>query len=105
MAQKTAIIIGYDSCLMTQETSIEIKKLGEELEELHQAYYTLWLKIQKEMDRDDSTPDEEYDKEREEEYYVDCELTEPRAIVKTKLGEWDAIREKERLDDLHRRER
>ena len=57
------------------------------------------------MDRDDSTPDEEYDKEREEEYYVDCELTEPRAIVKTKLGEWDAIREKERLDDLHRRER
>ena len=33
MAQKTAIIIGYDSCLMTQETSIEIKKLGEELEE------------------------------------------------------------------------
>jgi hypothetical protein len=57
MAQKTTIIIVCKSCLMTQETSIEIKKLGEELEELHQAYYTLWLKIQKKMDRDDSTRD------------------------------------------------
>jgi hypothetical protein len=105
IAQKTAIIIGYESCLMTQETSIEIKTLGEELKELHQAYYTLWLKIQKEMDRDDSTPDEEYDKEREEEYHVDCRLTEPRIIVKTKLMEWDDMKEKERLDDLYRRER
>ena len=105
IAQKTAIIIGYESCLMTQETSIEIKTLGEELKELHQAYYTLWVKIQKEMDRDDSTPDEEYDKEREEEYQVDWGLMKPRVIVKTKLMEWDDIREKERLDDLHRRER
>ena len=105
IAQKTAIIIGYESFLMTQETSIEIKTLGEELKELHQAYYTLWLKIQKEMDRDDSTPDEEYDKEREEEYQVDWGLMKPRVIVKTKLMEWDDIREKERLDDLHRRER
>ena len=102
IAQKTAIIIGYESCLMTQETSIEIKTLGEELKELHQAYYTLWLKIQKERDRDDSTPDEEYDKEREEEYQVDWGLMKPREIVKTKLMEWDDIKEKERLDDLHR---
>ena len=116
ITQKTAIIIGYESCLMTQETSIEIKTLGEELKELHQAYYSLWSKIQKEMDRDDSTPDGEYDKEREEEFQVDCGLMEPRVIVKTKLMEWDDIREKEkqneldrkekeRLDDLHRRER
>ena len=105
IAQKTAIIIGYESCLMTQEASIEIKTLGEELKELHQVYYTLWLKIQKEMDRDDSTPDEEYDKEREEEYQVDWGLMKPRVIVKTKLMEWDDIKEKERLDDLHRRER
>ena len=41
MAQKTAIIIGYESCLLTQETSIAIKKLGEKLEELLQAYHTL----------------------------------------------------------------
>ena len=105
IAQKTAIIIGYESCLMTQETSIEIKTLGEELKELHQAYYTLWLKIQKEMDRDDSTPDEEYDKEREEEFQVDYGLMTPEVIVKTKLREWDDIKEKERLDDLYRKEK
>jgi|688.fasta_scaffold2308764_2 hypothetical protein len=89
---------------MTLQTSDELEELGKELHKQFRAYWGLWYDILFEMEWENATQ-EECDIEREEEGHINMERRKAVAVIETKLREWGAIKEKEKLDDLHRRER
>ena len=94
----------YESKLMTQNDANKLDDSRSRLKNHFEKYKELSNQIQQELD-DADAPQEDYDAEAETVRLTEEEVGAAKAILKTKLAEWDAIKENLRLDDLARRKK
>ena len=94
----------YETKLMTQNDANKLDDLRSRLKSHFEKYKEFSTQIQQELD-DADAPQEDYDAEAETVRLTEEEVGAAKAILKTKLAEWDAIKENFRLEDLARREK
>jgi hypothetical protein len=108
-------IATYKAELMTQKRANELDDLRSRLKNYFEKYKEYSTQIQQELD-DADAPQEDYDAEAETVRLTEEDVGAAKIILKTKIAEWDAIKDKEkqedwdkkeklRLDDLARREK
>jgi hypothetical protein len=89
---------------MTLKTANELDVLRTRLKKYFDTYTEDSLKIQKELD-DADAPKKDCEIESEAVRETEEEIGAVKMILKTKLAEWDVIKEREKQDDLDRREK
>ena len=94
----------YEAKLMTQNEANKLDDLRSRLKNYFEKYKEYSTQIQQELD-DADAPQKDYDAEAETVRLTEEEVGAAKTILKTKIAEWDAIKEKLRLDELARREK
>ena len=94
----------YESEIMTLKKANELDSARWKLKRFFEKYREDSEKIQKELDDVDARQ-ESYDKETEAVRKTEEEVDIAKVILKTKLTEWEHMREQKRLDDLAKREK
>jgi hypothetical protein len=93
----------YESEIMTLKIANELDGARGKLKRFFEKYMKDSQKIQKELD-DVDAPQESYVKETEAVTQTEEERDIAKVILKTKLTEWEDMREQKRMDDSAKRE-
>ena len=83
---------------MTQEKADELDGLRSRLKNYFEKYKEFSTQIQQELD-DADAPQEDYDAEAETFRLTEEEVGAAKIIARTKIAEWDAIKDKEKQED------
>ncbi len=97
-------IATYESELMTQTKADELVELRSRLKNYFEKYTEHSIQIQKELDDADASQ-EDYDTEAETVRRTEEEVGAGKIILKTKIAEWVATKEKEKQEDWDRKEK
>lgn len=90
--------------LMTLKVANELDILRGKWKKYFEKYSQDSQKIQSELE-DENAPQYAYDEETEAANETEDDIDGSKKILKTKLMEWDAIKERDMLDDMDRSEK